>query len=257
MVSSKSSVPSSAKYDDWMGISRCEAATRAFTVSRPSVGGQSMTIDSYLLRTTSSRSFNRKWASISPTSRASSLANAMRAGAIDRFATEEGTMTSSSRESGSAITSYTVRVTWRMSRNDIVLFACGSRSTRSVWRPRRARAAARLMAVVVLPTPPFWFAIATIMRVAGHLTPAIPFVDRISDRLHLVFAQVVRVEALQPLLKPLRARPLGRGLDGGSALENVFLDEDGGTGPQRKGDRIARTRVDGDRLAADGEVNQR
>src|SRR5215510_1709396 len=50
-----------------------------------------------------------------------------------------------------------------MSRNDIVLLACGSRSIRSVGLPRRARAAARLMAVVVLPTPPFWFAIATII----------------------------------------------------------------------------------------------
>jgi hypothetical protein len=44
MVSSRSSVPSSAKYEDWIGISRCVAATRAFTVSRPSVGGQSMTM---------------------------------------------------------------------------------------------------------------------------------------------------------------------------------------------------------------------
>ena len=33
----------------------------------------------------------------------------------------------------------------------------------SVGLPRMDRAAARLMAVVVLPTPPFWFAIATIM----------------------------------------------------------------------------------------------
>ena len=35
MVSSRSSVPSSAKYDDWIGISRCVAATSALTVSRP------------------------------------------------------------------------------------------------------------------------------------------------------------------------------------------------------------------------------
>src|SRR5213594_733146 len=49
-----------------------------------------------------------------------------------------------------------------MSRNDIVLLAWGSRSISSVRRPRRARAAARLMAVVVFPTPPFWLAMATI-----------------------------------------------------------------------------------------------
>src|ERR1035438_4603055 len=35
-------------------------------------------------------------------------------------------------------------------------FACGSQSTRRTLRPSRARQAARLMAVVVLPTPPFW-----------------------------------------------------------------------------------------------------
>ena len=33
----------------------------------------------------------------------------------------------------------------------------------SVRLPRSASAAARLMAVVVLPTPPFWLAMATIM----------------------------------------------------------------------------------------------
>src|SRR5579864_9295008 len=50
-----------------------------------------------------------------------------------------------------------------MSRNDIVLLAWGSRSMSRVRLPRRASAAARLMAVVVLPTPPFWFAMATII----------------------------------------------------------------------------------------------
>src|SRR5271157_155888 len=35
-------------------------------------------------------------------------------------------------------------------------FAWGSQSTRRTLSPSRARQAARLMAVVVLPTPPFW-----------------------------------------------------------------------------------------------------
>ena len=39
-------------------------------------------------------------------------------------------------------------------------FAWASMSTHSTRRPCSARAPARLMAVVVLPTPPFWFAIA-------------------------------------------------------------------------------------------------
>src|SRR5215469_7335388 len=38
-------------------------------------------------------------------------------------------------------------------------FPCGSRSTTSTRLPCRARQAARLTAVVVLPTPPFWLAI--------------------------------------------------------------------------------------------------
>src|ERR1700688_410310 len=58
-----------------------------------------------------------------------------------------------------------------MSRNDIVLLAWGSRSMSRVRLPRNASAAARLMAVVVLPTPPFWLAIATII-VAPASPPA-------------------------------------------------------------------------------------
>ena len=37
-------------------------------------------------------------------------------------------------------------------------FPCGSRSMHTTSAPRSASAAARLTAVVVLPTPPFWFA---------------------------------------------------------------------------------------------------
>src|SRR5579871_5919785 len=37
-------------------------------------------------------------------------------------------------------------------------FPCGSRSTTSVGWPTAASAVPRLMAVVVLPTPPFWLA---------------------------------------------------------------------------------------------------
>ena len=41
----------------------------------------------------------------------------------------------------------------------MVALPCGSRSTSSTRRPSCARLAARLTAVVVLPTPPFWLAI--------------------------------------------------------------------------------------------------
>jgi hypothetical protein len=59
IVSSRSSVPSSAKYDDWIGMRRCVAATSAFTVSSPSVGGQSMTMLGNRAVIGCSRSFSR------------------------------------------------------------------------------------------------------------------------------------------------------------------------------------------------------
>ena len=50
----------------------------------------------------------------------------------------------------------------------LVQFACGSRSTRSTRWPRSARAAERFRAVVVLPTPPFWLAMATTFMRKGR-----------------------------------------------------------------------------------------
>src|SRR5437660_8257783 len=46
--------------------------------------------------------------------------------------------------------------------NELVAFAWGSRSTSKIRLPNSANAAPRFTAVVVLPTPPFWLAIATI-----------------------------------------------------------------------------------------------
>src|SRR6516162_3559006 len=46
-------------------------------------------------------------------------------------------------------------------------FPCGSRSTTSTWVPWRARHAARLTAVVVLPTPPFWLAMVITRQDGG------------------------------------------------------------------------------------------
>ena len=42
----------------------------------------------------------------------------------------------------------------------VVAFPCGSESMTSTRRSFAASDAAKLMAVVVLPTPPFWLAIA-------------------------------------------------------------------------------------------------
>src|SRR5262245_55662473 len=46
-------------------------------------------------------------------------------------------------------------------------FPCGSRSTTSTWMPCSARHAARLTAVVVLPTPPFWLAMVITRQDGG------------------------------------------------------------------------------------------
>src|SRR3989344_316317 len=46
-----------------------------------------------------------------------------------------------------------------------VEFACGSASTKSVRCSSTAKDAARLMAVVVFPTPPFWLAMAIIFPI--------------------------------------------------------------------------------------------
>src|SRR5690606_20487 len=51
----------------------------------------------------------------------------------------------------------------------MVALPCGSRSTSKTLRGVRASAAARLTAVVVLPTPPFW--LATAMIRAMRLVP--------------------------------------------------------------------------------------
>src|SRR5207244_4415972 len=53
----------------------------------------------------------------------------------------------------------------------VVAWACGSRSSRQTRRPAWASAAARLTAVVVLPTPPFWLRIA-IRRIVGSFRHA-------------------------------------------------------------------------------------
>ena len=56
----------------------------------------------------------------------------------------------------------------------VVAFACGSLSTRRTRQPALARYAQRLTAVVVLPTPPFWFAMAKICAFMPQNCPIDP-----------------------------------------------------------------------------------
>src|SRR5579862_7039425 len=56
----------------------------------------------------------------------------------------------------------------------LVRLPCGSMSTRRTRRSAKANEAARLIAVVVLPTPPFWLATAMILVMSkGGLTSAV------------------------------------------------------------------------------------
>src|ERR1700733_5541461 len=100
-----------------------------------------------------------------------------------------------------------------MSRNDIVLFACGSRSISNVGLPRRARAAARLIAVVVFPTPPFWLAMATIIEWRNGREDCMRG-PRICQTSHLVFPQILGIQALQPFLQPIAVGLIRREVDG-------------------------------------------
>src|SRR5262249_23645471 len=139
-----------------------------------------------------------------------------------------------------------------MSRNDIVLLAWGSRSMSSVRLPRRARAAARLIAVVVFPTPPFWFAIATIIEGAtGLYHPAPP-----RRPLHLVFSEVVGVQTLQPLVEALGVRLLRRGIEGLGAVDHGFFDVDRRPRAQRERDRIAGPGVDRHDLVVQEQIDE-
>src|ERR1017187_1016263 len=70
-------------------------------------------------------------------------------------------------------TSYALRrASSRATPSPPVALDCGSQSISSVGRPSSASAAARLIAVVVLPTPPFWFTTAITLDVATAVATA-------------------------------------------------------------------------------------
>src|SRR5437667_5822542 len=131
----------------------------------------------------------------------------------------------------------------------------------SVRLPRSARAAARLMAVVVLPTPPFWFAMATIIvmktregivagnsRIAELATLAswrVAMTKPPTRPLHFVFPQVVRVEALEPLVQPIGVGFLRGEIDGLGVIDDRLLDENRRPRPECQRDGVAWAGVDG------------
>src|SRR5690606_18693124 len=64
----------------------------------------------------------------------------------------------------------------------MVALPWGSRSISNTRLPSAARAAARLMAVVVLPTPPFWFAMQNTFAVRVDILFFMGFLDDSSRR---------------------------------------------------------------------------
>src|SRR6266704_4787690 len=95
----------------------------------------------------------------------------------------------------------------------LVVFAWGSISTSNTLRPAAARYVARLMAVVVFPTPPFWFAIAYTFDTGCfrtfHLTMPVQVAYIISK--HIVTNAKVRSNSpyMQPNLRARRGVSLG------------------------------------------------
>src|SRR5713101_5450602 len=67
----------------------------------------------------------------------------------------------------------------------LLVLDCGSISTSNTLRPAAARYVARLMAVVVFPTPPFWLAIAYTFDTGCYRTfPLHARIDKLSIMLH-------------------------------------------------------------------------
>src|SRR5881394_3715843 len=144
-----------------MGMSTLSAATRAFTVSMLSAGGQSMRMTSKASRLGCSA-----WRSLTPrpigrvSRRTSAAVRSWLDGSSMKPPSATGTSAAASSDSPSS-TSQAPRVSCALSIPlPMVALPWGSRSTRSTRRWVAASDAARLTAVVVLPTPPFWFAMA-------------------------------------------------------------------------------------------------
>src|SRR6266851_2107840 len=89
-----------------------------------------------------------------------------------------------------------------------VAFACESQSTRSVGWSAAARHAARLTAVVVLPTPPFWLATA-MMR--AKVPPAGEKLAKDLDRCKMF--HVERRERIWILFDRLKSQSIQRDWD--------------------------------------------
>src|SRR5215207_714477 len=148
------------------------AAVSALSVKRSRDGGQSRSTLSY----NCGGSFSRARLSLNSRARLDTSSTSAPTRFIVAGATSNPSMLVSSATScrglPSSSTSYMHPPESGATPRPLVALPCGSMSTTSTLSPLSARYAARLIAVVLFPTPPFWFTMATTVFTAGILARA-------------------------------------------------------------------------------------
>src|SRR5205814_8930444 len=79
----------------------------------------------------------------------------------------------------------------------------------------------------------------------------------LSMPLHLVFSEVVRVEALKPLVEPIGVGLFGGKVDRLRIVDDGVFDKDGGTGAEGERNRVTGPGVNRHRVATKRQVDER
>ena len=169
-VSSIFARPCRLKYPVSTGMMTSSAATSALNVSSPTPGGQSTTHQSYLPLTVWSARRSRDSRPLRPLVSGSNAASRRSLGA--RSKSVAMFQVSDARSAGLCLPAGASSRAWKIvaltsssgTASPVAQWPCGSMSASRVRFRSRARQAARLMAVVVLPQPPFWLMIATVFK---------------------------------------------------------------------------------------------
>src|SRR4051812_30143166 len=74
---------------------------------------------------------------------------------------------------------------------------------------------------------------------------------------HLVLRKFSWIEAFEPLLDLVVIQPFRPEVDSLRIVDDRLLNQDRRTGPESQRNRVARTGVDGNPLALDGEMDER
>ena len=191
MVESSCSKPFAGKYSDWTGMIIRSAAAKAFTVSIPKDGWQSIRIweyCSFILSRYWRRMLSRLMAFTSETSIPDSWILAGIKSTPSGWWRIPSPCGIGSSIRICPIASERVNGSWsgcgypRL----IVKLPCGSASTNNTFLPSLASPIPKFVQVVVLPTPPFWFAIAIICAVIVW-TPSLYIFGSIKTAFCLIF----------------------------------------------------------------------